>query len=164
MKIYQLKKKQQLNTSLEEAWDFFSSPRNLKVITPDYLGFKITSDLGNGKMYPGMIITYKVSPLLGIKLNWATEITQVEEHKFFVDEQKVGPYHMWHHQHHFTENDKGVLMEDIVTYTIPWYSLGDIGHSLIVRPKLEEIFDYRFKAAEQLFNESSVEKPEALLI
>lgn len=159
MKVYQLKRVQQLNTSIHEAWEFFSSPKNLKTITPDYLGFKITSDLGDGKMYTGQIITYHVRPIAGIKLNWATEITHVEKPYSFIDVQLEGPYKIWHHQHHFTENANGVLMEDIVTYALPWYSLGDISNKLIVRKKLEEIFNYRYEAAEKLFNKKQALAP-----
>lgn len=87
---------------MEQAWDFFSSPLNLAKITPEHMGFIITSDFEEGQnMYPGMIITYKVSPLLGIKLDWMTEITHVKEGEYFVDEQRFGPYALWHHQHHF---------------------------------------------------------------
>ena len=164
MKIYQLRKKQQLNASIETAWDFFSSPVNLKVITPDYLGIEITSQQEDKKMYPGMIITYQVSPLAGIKMNWATEITHIKEYESFVDEQRIGPYYMWHHEHHFTENNQGVLMEDIVTYARPWYGFGDIGHSMIVKPRLEEIFNYRYESADMLFNEKHSTHASAILI
>ena len=97
--IYQFKTKQLLKSDLETVWDFVSSPRNLKKITPPYMGFDITSKDLPLKMYPGMIISYKVSPLLSIPTTWVTEITQVEKYKFFIDEQRVGPYTMWHHQH-----------------------------------------------------------------
>ncbi|NNF33132.1 MAG: SRPBCC family protein [Saprospiraceae bacterium] len=159
MKIYQLKRTQQLNTSIREAWDFFSSPENLKLITPDYLGFEITSDLGHGKMYTGQIITYHVRPIAGIKLNWATEITHVEEPYSFIDVQLEGPYKVWHHQHHFIENEEGVLMKDIVTYALPWYAFGGISNKLIVRKKLEEIFNYRYMAAEKQFNKKNKKNP-----
>jgi ligand-binding SRPBCC domain-containing protein len=152
MKLHTLKITQQLRTDIKTAWDFFSSPANLKNITPPYLGFKITSELGNRKMYPGMIITYKVSPIAGIKMNWATEITHVEDFKYFVDEQRFGPYAFWHHQHHFEENSEGVFMTDIVTYGIPWYGMGALGHDLVVKPKLKEISDYRKKVTNQIFN------------
>lgn len=152
MSLYTLTRKQQLSTSIDKAWGFFSSPANLKHITPDYLGFEITSSFFNRKMYQGQAITYKVSPIAGIKMDWATIITSVNAPHFFVDEQRVGPYALWHHQHHFEENDKGVLMTDIVTYALPWYAFGPIGHSIIVRRKLEEIFNYRYKIVEQMFN------------
>ena len=104
MAFYQLTKTQKLPSSIEEIWDFISAPGNLKEITPADMGFIVTSNNGSEKMYPGMIITYKVSPLLGIKLNWMTEITHVKEYEYFVDEQRIGPYSMWHHQHKIESN------------------------------------------------------------
>ena len=150
MKIYTLKKTQILPISLDEAWDFFSSPKNLKEITPPYMGFDITSDLGDGKMYPGQIITYRVTPLLGIPMRWVTEITHVVDKKYFVDEQRFGPYALWHHQHWFKSVDNGVEMVDIVNYGLPFDPFGRIAIGL-VRSKLEEIFDYRFEKVDQLF-------------
>ncbi len=152
MKTYQLKFEQKLPISLEQAWDFFSSPLNLAKITPDHMGFIITSDFKEGqKMYPGMIITYKVSPLLGIKLNWMTEITHVQEGKYFVDEQRFGPYALWHHQHHFEEIKGGVLMADIINYAIPYGFIGRIANSILVENEVRGIFDYREKKVEELF-------------
>ncbi len=152
MKTYQLKFEQKLPISLEQAWDFFSSPLNLAKITPDHMGFVITSDFKEGqKMYPGMIITYKVSPLLGIKLNWMTEITHVQEGKYFVDEQRFGPYALWHHQHHFEEIKGGVLMADIINYAIPYGFIGRIANSILVENEVRGIFDYREKKVEELF-------------
>lgn len=103
MKVYTLTKKQFLPISIDQAWDFFSSLVNLKKITPEYMGFKITSDLGDGKMYSGQIISYIVTPVLGIPMSWTTEITHVLDKKYFVDEQRFGPYSFWHHQHWFKE-------------------------------------------------------------
>lgn len=152
MKTYQLKFEQKLPISLEQAWDFFSSPLNLAKITPDHMGFIITSDFKEGqKMYPGMIITYKVSPLLGIKLNWMTEITNVQEGKYFVDEQRFGPYALWHHQHHFEEIKGGVHMTDIINYAIPYGFIGRIANSILVENEVRGIFDYREKKVEELF-------------
>jgi ligand-binding SRPBCC domain-containing protein len=151
MAFYQLYKTQKVNCSLEEIWDFISSPRNLKEITPDYMGFDITSKETPEKMYPGLIITYKVSPLLGIKTNWMTEITQVQDKEFFIDEQRVGPYKLWHHQHFVEEIEGGILMRDIVTYQPPFGFLGAIMNLLVIRKKLKEIFDYRFKAVEKKY-------------
>lgn len=151
MAFYQLHKTQKVNCSLDELWDFISSPKNLKEITPDYMGFDITSKDTPEKMYPGMIITYKVSPLLGIKTNWMTEITQVHDKSFFVDEQRIGPYKLWHHQHFVEEIEDGVLMRDIVTYQPPFGVLGAIMNTLVIRKKLEEIFAYRWKAVEEKY-------------
>lgn len=149
--IYTLEVKQFLNISLNEAWDFFSSPGNLSKITPEHMGFIITSGTPE-KMYPGQIITYKVSPFPGIKTNWVTEITHVDEEKFFVDEQRFGPYRMWHHEHHFEVQGKGVLMTDRVSYKLPLGFLGRIAHLLFVKNQLKQIFEYRITAMEKKFN------------
>jgi ligand-binding SRPBCC domain-containing protein len=151
MAVYSLKTVQVLPVSLEQAWDFFSSPANLGAITPAKLGFNIISKHHGEKMYPGQIIEYTVKPVLGIPLYWMTEITHVEQGKFFVDEQRYGPYSMWHHQHHFREVSGGVEMTDIVHYKIPLWFLGDLAHALFVRRQLKEIFDYRFKKVQELF-------------
>jgi len=150
--MYVLRTEQKLPISLEQAWDFFSSPNNLKTITPEYMGFGITSELpADGKMYPGLFINYKVSPLLGIKMDWTTEITHVREGQYFVDEQRIGPYRVWHHEHHFESIPGGVLMRDAVHYLPPFGILGKLVHPFLVRPKLEEIFNYRKKKVEELF-------------
>ena len=154
MPIYQLKKQQWLPARLDDVWDFISSPKNLKKITPEYMGFDITSEEVLDHMYPGMIITYKVSPVLGVKMDWVTEITQVEEGRFFVDEQRVGPYKMWHHQHHIWEKDGGVLMTDIVTYVPPLGFFGSIANKLFISRQLDGIFDYREEVLEDFFSSS----------
>ena len=151
-KVYSLKTVQILKTNIDEAWDFFSSPANLQKITPQKLGFQIISRHHGEKMYPGQIIEYKVKPILGIPLYWMTEITHVEDKKYFVDEQRFGPYSMWHHQHHFREVSGGVEMTDIVHYKIPFWILGDIAHTLFVKSQLKGIFDHRYEVTEQLFN------------
>jgi ligand-binding SRPBCC domain-containing protein len=150
MKIFQIKSEQTLNITLEESWDFFSNPRNLPKITPPWLKLKVTSNVPE-KMYAGMIITYKVYPFLGIPSNWVTEITQVKEKNFFIDEQRFGPYKFWHHQHHFRESDKGIEMEDIVTYALPFDPLSRSVNNLLVGKKVKEIFDYREKVLSKLF-------------
>ena len=150
MGVYTLKASQKIPASKEEVWDFISSPKNLKEITPDYMGFEIQTELPE-KMYPGMIIQYKVSPILGIKMTWVTEITHVEHENFFVDEQRVGPYRMWHHQHHIQEIPGGILMEDIIDYQPPMGLLGDIANSLFIARQLDEIFAYRKEAVEKRF-------------
>jgi len=152
MKIHTLNFSQKLPISLEEAWEFFSSPLNLAKITPANMGFLITSDFKNGdKMYEGMLITYKVSPLFGIKLDWMTEITAVSEGKYFIDEQRFGPFKIWHHEHHFEEVDGGVLMRDKLIYAIPFGLIGNLVHSLIVGKQVKEIFSHREKAVNNLF-------------
>jgi ligand-binding SRPBCC domain-containing protein len=151
MAYYQKKAEQKVPASLEEVWDFISSPANLKEITPDYMGFDIqTKDLPE-KMYEGMIIGYIVTPVLGIKTKWLTEITKVKDLKYFVDEQRLGPYKMWHHQHIIEEIDGGVLMKDIITYIPPMGFLGAIANTILIKKKLNEIFDYRTMAVEKRF-------------
>ena len=150
MKIHTLHKKQQLPISLDTAWEFLSNPRNLKTITPDYMSFNIVSEIDR-PLYTGQIIQYIVTPLLGIKTKWVSEITHIEEKKYFVDEQMYGPYALWHHKHFIKEIDGGVEMEDIIDYKVPLGILGQIVHPFIVKPKLEEIFNYRQEKLEELF-------------
>jgi ligand-binding SRPBCC domain-containing protein len=150
-KVYSLSTVQQLPISLAEAWDFFSRPQNLQQITPANMGFQIISQHHGPVMYPGQIIEYKVRPVLGIPLYWMTEITHVEPQRFFVDEQRFGPYSLWHHQHHFKAIPGGVEMTDIVHYKLPLWFLGDIAHGLFVKKQLQHIFDYRKKKVEELF-------------
>jgi ligand-binding SRPBCC domain-containing protein len=151
MAFYQLIKTQKIPVSIPEIWEFISSPNNLKEITPEHMGFQVTSSSGAEKMYPGMIITYKVSPLLGIKLDWMTEITHVREYEYFVDEQRIGPYSIWHHEHKIEPIKGGVLMTDIITYQPPLGFLGAIANSLIIKKQLKEIFDYRVLALDKKF-------------
>jgi ligand-binding SRPBCC domain-containing protein len=148
--MYQLKSTQFIPASIETCWDYFSSPNNLKEITPKNMGFIIKTDLP-GKMYEGMMIEYIVTPLLGIPMNWITEIKAVKEGVFFIDEQRKGPYKIWHHEHHFKAVEGGVEMTDIVSYEVPFGILGKLVHPLIVRPKLEQIFKYRTKRVEEIF-------------
>ncbi len=150
-KVYSLKTVQQLPISLEEAWDFFCSPKNLQQITPANMGFNIISKHHGDKMYPGQIIEYTVKPLLGIPLHWMNEITHVADKKYFVDEQRFGPYSLWHHQHHFKTVGSCVEMTDIVHYKLHFWFLGDIANSLFVQQQLKGIFDYRYKKIEGLF-------------
>ncbi|HCF64347.1 MAG TPA: hypothetical protein DEU93_09475 [Chitinophagaceae bacterium] len=151
MAFYQLIKTQKIPATMAEVWDFMSSPMNLKDITPAYMNFTVTNNSGKGKMYPGMIITYKVSPLLGIPLNWMTEITHVREMEYFVDEQRSGPYNIWHHQHKIESIEGGVLMTDIVTYAPPLGILGAIANCLFIRRQLESIFEFRRQAVDKKF-------------
>lgn len=137
--------------SLDQAWDFFSKPDNLKEITPANLGFNIISKHHGSTMYPGQIIEYTVKPILGIPLYWMTEITHVIDKQFFVDEQRFGPYSLWHHQHHFKTIDGGVEMTDIVHYKLPLWILGDIAQVIMVKSQLSGIFNHRYKAVEDRF-------------
>ncbi len=151
MAFYQFKRAQILNTSIGELWDFIASPQNLKKITPEYMGFDIQSKDLPDKIYEGMIISYIVKPLFGIKTNWITEITHVRENEYFVDEQRVGPYAFWHHQHIVQQQGDKVLMKDIVSYQPPLALLGSIANKLIIQNKLNEIFEYRTKILEKIF-------------
>lgn len=146
-----LKTVQKLPINLKTAWDFFSSPENLKTITPSYMGFEVTSEYREKKMYPGMIITYKVHPLFNIPMNWATEITHVSEPNYFVDEQRFGPYKFWHHQHKFYEIEGGVEMHDILHYKVGFGIFGKIANSIMVKNKLKDIFGFRYKKLEEIF-------------
>jgi ligand-binding SRPBCC domain-containing protein len=152
MKIYTKRSVQNLPISLNEAWDFLSDPKNLKMITPEYMGFIIESG-ADRPMFPGQIIQYIVTPVMGIKTKWVTEITHVHDKQYFVDEQRFGPYALWHHKHFIKEIPGGVEMEDIIDYKIPMGWLGQLVHPIIVKPKLDEIFEYRRKKLIELFGE-----------
>ncbi|MCA6365372.1 MAG: SRPBCC family protein [Bacteroidetes bacterium] len=151
MACYVIDRTQRLPVTLQQAWTFFSSPENLQKITPPEMNFIITSGNGSEKTHSGQIITYKVSPLLGIRMFWMTEIKHVEEPHFFIDEQRKGPYALWHHKHYFKEIEGGVEMRDLVHYQLPLGFLGDIAHVLFVKKKLNQIFDHRFNQLEKLF-------------
>jgi ligand-binding SRPBCC domain-containing protein len=152
MSIQVIKTEQFLPISIEKAWDFFSSPRNLNEITPAEMTFKILSDLPE-TMYPGLIINYKVAPMLGIPLSWTTEITHVVDQKYFVDEQRIGPYRLWHHEHHFEVVAGGVMMRDILYYDIGKWLLGDFLGALFIHAKVKAIFDYRYQKLIHLFGQ-----------
>lgn len=154
MAFYQLHKQQFIPATIDEVWDFISSPNNLKKITPSYMGFDITSKNLPEKMYPGMIISYKVKPVLGIPMTWVTEIAQVVDKKFFVDEQRVGPYSLWHHQHILAQVRGGVMMTDIVSYKPPFEIFGSIANALFIRRQLDGIFIYREKVLKTIFPKS----------
>jgi len=150
--MYSLTRIQKLPISIDKAWDFFSSPANLQKITPPDMGFDMTSELPD-EMYPGMIISYKVRPLFGIPVKWVTEITHINKPDYFIDNQLAGPYRVWHHQHFFKEVEGGMEMTDIVHYDLPAAFFGSIVHRLLVRKRVEEIFDYRHKVLADLFGE-----------
>lgn len=151
MKVYKKEWNQFIPRPMEEVWEFFSRPENLNEVTPKEMNFEILSDIANKPMYEGMIINYKVTPLLGIKMRWTTEIQRIKEGKYFVDEQRFGPYAMWHHEHHFEEKDGGVYMTDLLHYAIGFGPVGNLANWLIVDNKIDEIFNYRFEAVEKLF-------------
>ena len=150
-----LKREQILPIDLDEAWAFFSSPLNLVKITPDYMSFKVKTPHNElEKMYAGQLITYTVKPILGLPLKWTTEITQVVDKQFFIDEQRFGPYSFWHHQHHFEKTDGGVLMTDIVSYKLPLGPLGWLGRKIFVERQLNSIFDYRTMVINEIWPQS----------
>lgn len=149
--IFTLNSKQKIDVSVEKAWEFFSSPDNLEKLTPSEMNFQVTSGKTE-KAYPGQIISYKVSVIRGVRLNWVTEITQVKKDHFFIDEQRFGPYLMWHHEHFFEAiDDNSCWIIDKVTYKLPLGFLGKIAHVLFVKNQLKEIFDYRTLRVKELF-------------
>ena len=150
--MYRFECVQRLAISKEKAWDFFLSPSNLKTITPPYMGFETRSG-GEGRMYAGMMITYTIRPLFSIPMTWVTEITQMRYPDFFVDEQRAGPYAIWHHEHHFKEIPGGVEMTDLLHYQLPMGFIGKMTHSLMVKKKIEEIFAFRKETLKALFGE-----------
>lgn len=145
-----LKQEQFLPITLDAAWDFFANPENLNEVTPDDMVFEITSELPD-KMYEGLMITYRIKPFLNIPIKWCTEITHIKERLFFVDEQRQGPYRIWHHEHHFKEVEGGVLMTDLLYYDIGKSFLGWIAGRLFVHKKVKQIFEYRFKILDAYF-------------
>lgn len=149
--MFQYSSKQELPISMDEAWVFLSDPKNLKRITPDYMGFNILSG-ADRKMFPGQIIQYRLTPVLGIPFRWVTEITHVKEGEYFVDEQRFGPYSFWHHKHFIYPTENGVVMEDVVDYKIPLGILGKLAHMIFVKHKVKQIFTYREKALNEIFN------------
>ena len=153
--MYQLKTKQFVKTDMATCWDFFSDPKNLSKITPQSMGFIVRTELPD-KMYEGLMIEYTVRPMLGIPMNWITEIKTVKNHSFFVDEQRKGPYRIWHHEHHFKEVEGGVEMTDIVSYELPLGFLGRLMHPILVKNKLKEIFDYRRQKVDELFTATPI--------
>ena len=150
MKVYTKTTSQKLPISIDKAWEFLSDPKNLKIITPEYMGFNIINE-EDTEMYAGQIIQYIVTPVLGIPTKWVTEITHVKEKEYFVDEQRFGPYALWHHKHFIKEIEGGIEMEDIVDYKIPFGLLGQFAHWLFVKNKLNQIFKYREQILIKLF-------------
>ena len=158
MNFYQLKFEQKIPASIDKVWQFIASPHNLSLITPPSMGFKVITEGYYSTMYEGMIIGYSVSPLLGLKLKWLTEITHVKPYEYFVDEQKSGPYKIWHHQHTIEAINGGVLMKDLLTYVPPFGIVGTLANNIFIKKKLEKIFDYRFQAIENCFGKWHSEK------
>ena len=150
MKLTQLNFEQKINTDLSNLWEFISSPKNLSKITPNYMDFNIKSKVPE-QMYEGLIISYTVKPILGIKLNWVTEITHIKDKNYFVDEQRSGPYKMWHHEHILEETNDGIIMKDIISYIPPYGFIGLILNKLFIKKQVREIFQYRTKVLDEIF-------------
>lgn len=151
MKVIHKRWEQFVPAPLPQVWQFFSRPENLNRTTPADMDFKILTDVTEVEMYAGMMVQYRVTPIAGIPLHWVTEITQVVPMRYFVDEQRFGPYALWHHQHHFAEVAGGVLMTDILHYKVPLGPLGTLANALFVARRIDEIFAYRKNVVEQLF-------------
>lgn len=151
MAFYQLNYTQKISAPVADVWDFIAKPSNLKKITPAYMGFDILTLNIPERMYQGLMIAYRVKPILGLPMTWVTEITHVKEGIYFVDEQRKGPYSLWHHEHWVEEIPGGTLMTDLVSYYPPMGFLGDIVHPLLIRPRLKEIFEYRRRSLEEIF-------------
>jgi len=154
MKIYYYKTEQFLSTDMNTAWNFFSSARNLAIITPPELDFNVLTQLDDKDIYQGMLIDYTVRPLFGIPLHWQTEIWKIKKPEMFSDKQLKGPYKIWEHTHQFVEKGKGVLMKDEVKYVLPFGIIGRMIHSLMVRKKIERIFNYRKEILNKIFKEN----------
>jgi ligand-binding SRPBCC domain-containing protein len=151
MAVYHLFSEQKIPQQIDVVWDFISNPHNLRSITPPSMGFEITTKELEDKIYSGMIISYTLKPLLGIKTLWLTEITHVREREYFVDEQRVGPYKLWHHQHKLTDMGDHVMMSDMITYKPPMGMIGSLANTLMIKKRLHGIFEYRRKMLENKF-------------
>lgn len=142
---------QKIPLSIDECWEFFSSPKNLKAITPKHLGFKILNDKDISTMYAGQIIHYKIKPFWCLSVKWVTEITHIQKGVYFIDEQRIGPYKLWHHEHHFEPIPNGVLMHDIVYYQLFFGSIGRAINSFWVKKAVESIFEFRKEKLKEIF-------------
>jgi|TARA_B110000908_G_scaffold45324_1_gene55172 ligand-binding SRPBCC domain-containing protein len=150
--LYSLYAKQIVDKEIDFLWDFFSKPSNLNKLTPEDVEFKIISGKSDD-FYAGKIISYKIKPFKLVTLNWITEISQVKEGSYFIDNQISGPYKMWHHEHHFKSNNDGTTeIIDKVKYKLPFYILGRISHKIFIKRKLIKIFNFRQKKINELFN------------
>ncbi len=151
--LHTLETNQFLKSDLATVWEFMSSPKNLALITPAHMNFKIIGDEAKiEKMYPGQLIEYHITPLLNLKMHWVTEITHVKHLSYFVDEQRKGPYSLWHHKHFLTEVNGGVEMKDVVHYKLPFGIFGKLANTLVVKKQLQQIFDFRYNKLNKIFN------------
>jgi len=154
--IYNIKSEHLLPITIDQAWDFFSSAKNLSKITPPEMSFVIKTNLDDREVYEGLLIDYTVKPILGIPLPWRTEIYRVEKPHLFADRQLRGPYKIWDHTHSFVQTDIGVLVKDNVNYELPLGFLGEIAHFIFVKKKIENIFKFREQALKQLFPKQEI--------
>lgn len=160
MAVHTFRSRQVITASRSAAWRFFSDPRNLARITPPSLGFEITTPDLPDHIYPGLMIAYRVRPLFRVPLTWLTEITHVDEGVRFIDEQRLGPYAIWHHEHAFRElSPTRVELEDRITYALPFGQLGDLAHPWLVRPQLQQIFAFRERAVREVFPDADQDRP-----
>jgi len=148
--IHHLEREQVIPANIARVWEYFATPANLDEMTPPDMAFEIMWG-GEGRMYTGQLIGYRVEVFPGWKTHWMTEIRHVRDGQFFVDEQRAGPYRFWYHEHHFEPVTGGVRMKDRVTYLLPYGALGDVLHALVIRPRLEEIFEFRRSKVEEIF-------------
>jgi ligand-binding SRPBCC domain-containing protein len=142
MKIYPLYRRQALALTVQEAWDFFSSPYNLNEITPDFFNVTVTSKVPE-RIYGGLMISYDMKAVFGISMAWLSEISHCDEPKRFVYEQRIGPFKFWSHEVCLTEQDGGIVMEDIVFYAMPLGFIGQFINKILIAGKLEQIFTVR---------------------
>jgi ligand-binding SRPBCC domain-containing protein len=149
--MYQYKTQQWLPVTIKQAWDFFSSPKNLSRITPPELDFKVLTPNLDNTIYNGMLIDYSVKPIFGISMNWTTEIINVSKQEYFTDKQLKGPYRIWKHTHYFEEENGGIMMTDEVNYQLPFGIIGSLLHRLLIRSKIESIFEYRRTTLTKIF-------------
>ena len=148
--IHRLYREQIIPAPREKVWEYFCDPKNLNTITPPDMNFYILNG-GDVPMYEGQLIEYRVEFVRGIRSRWLTEISHIRECEYFVDEQRMGPYRFWYHEHAFEERSSGTLMKDQVTYAVPMGFLGDILDRIWIAERLNHIFDYRRKKIIQLF-------------
>jgi ligand-binding SRPBCC domain-containing protein len=152
VKIYQKKWESTVPAPLDQVWDFFSRPDNLARITPEKMGFEMLTDLDGRQMYPGMFVKHRVRPIAGIPLLWTSEITHIREGQYFIDEQRSGPYALWHHEHHFeADGTQATIMKDILHYAMPFGVVGRIAHILFVERMIAQIFSHRETVIHDLF-------------
>ena len=159
MKLERIQTIQRLPIQIEEAWDFFTSPKNMRLISPHWLDYRLTMEPPE-YLHPGTIVSASIRPIPIYSTNWISEITHVRPLQFYISEQRVGPFKMWHHEHYFRAHDEGVELEDIIMYGMPFGKVGSLVHNMFIRKKLHEAFSFRAQALEQRFGTISKPKPQ----